>query len=440
MQNIEKRFTATNGFQFYKFNMERSTIMNEVVEKAEKAREITFTLAGMATEKKNAALQKIANRLWEKRHHILQKNSEDVTNAKENGQSSAIIDRLTLTEKRLAGMVDAIRLLMKLEDPVGNVLSETTRPNGLQIKKVAVPLGVIAMIYEARPNVTIDAAALSIKTGNAILLRGSTSTIHSNKAIVLVIQEALAEAGLPEKTVQLIENPDRAVLSSLYTMKNLIDVLIPRGGKKLIETVVENARIPVLETGAGNCHVYIDESADKTMAVSIVVNAKTQRPSVCNACETVLIHENWAKKHLPALVKELKTSNVTLRGDHVAQQLAPEIGQATEQDWADEFLDLTLAVKIVPNIHEALDHIEIYGTKHSEAIISETKENVALFFNKIDASTVYHNASTRFTDGFEFGFGAEIGISTQKLHVRGPMGLEALTTTKYHVYGEGQTK
>lgn len=414
--------------------------MNEVISKATAARSHVPALASYSTKDRNDALLRIADTIQSEARAILEANEKDVNQARSRGQSSALIDRLTLTEERISGMVSSIKLLTELDDPTGKVLWETERPNGLKIKQLSVPLGVIGMIYEARPNVTIDASAMAIKTGNAILLRGSTSTIHSNKIIVALIQQALAASGFPEETVQLIEDPDRETANSLYTLKDLIDVLIPRGGKALIETVVAKSQVPVLETGAGNCHVYIDESADREMAINIVINAKTQRPSVCNACETVIIHEKWAQENLQEFVQRLEKNGVTLKGDDKTLSHHPHIEKAVEKDFEDEFLDLTLAVKIAGSLDEAIKHIALYGTKHSEAIISENAEHVSCFFNAVDASTLYHNASTRFTDGFEFGFGAEIGISTQKLHARGPMGLKTLTTTKYYVAGQGQTK
>jgi glutamate-5-semialdehyde dehydrogenase len=414
--------------------------MNEVIEKATIAKKQMTRLAQVSTKQKNQALLLIADELTNKTDYLLAANTKDLDAASVKGLTSAMIDRLTLTKGRIEEMVSSIRLLTELDDPIGHILWESTRPNGLQIKKVSVPIGVIGIIYEARPNVTVDAAVLSIKTGNAILLRGSTSTIHSNMALVSVIQSALATSALPKESVQLIEELDREKVRDLYIRKDLIDVLIPRGGKKLIDTVVEQSQVPVLETGAGNCHIYVDESAQYEMASSVILNAKTQRPSVCNACETIIVHEKWAEKHLPMLVQTLQQQGVSLRGDLKAVGIDSRIEKAEEFDWSTEYLDLTLAVKIISTIEEAIDHIELYGTNHSESIISEHPKNTELFLNSVDASTVYHNASTRFTDGFEFGFGAEIGISTQKLHARGPMGLEALTTTKYVVRGHGQIK
>ncbi|PYZ95156.1 glutamate-5-semialdehyde dehydrogenase [Salipaludibacillus keqinensis] len=414
--------------------------MNEVVEKATIAKEQTVQLSNRSSKEKNDALRFIATKLDEQSDYLLSENQKDVDAAIEKGASAAIVDRLTLSQERINDMIKSIHLLIELDDPIGKIQWEDIRPNGLNIKKVTVPLGVIGMIYEARPNVTIDAATLSVKTGNAILLRGSTSTLHSNKAIVSSIHQGLEQSTIPKESVQLIEEPDRELVKDLYHRKDLIDVLIPRGGKVLIDTVVQQSSVPVLETGAGNCHVYVDESADVDMAIEVIINAKTQRPSVCNACETIIVHEKWAERHFNALINELKQCNVGLRGDEKATQYDARINVANELDWETEYLDLTLAVRIVESIEEAIGHIRAFGTKHSEAILSDQAENVELFFNNVDASTVYHNASTRFTDGFEFGFGAEIGISTQKLHARGPMGLEALTTTKYHVYGQGQIK
>ncbi|WP_280770987.1 glutamate-5-semialdehyde dehydrogenase [Salipaludibacillus daqingensis] len=414
--------------------------MNEVITKATIAKQQTRQLAQVTTAQKNEALHTIANKIIENTDSLLAANKKDLEAAVEKGLTKAMVDRLTLTKERLEDMVASIRLLTNLDDPIGRIQWHSVRPNGLDIKKVSVPLGVIGIIYEARPNVTVDAAVLSIKTGNAILLRGSTSTIHSNRAIVSVIRSALSTTSIPEEAIQLIEEANREKVKDLYIRKDLIDVLIPRGGKKLIDTVVEQSQVPVLETGAGNCHIYIDESANKTIVLPVVTNAKTQRPSVCNACETVVVHENWAERHLSELVEELQRHHVHLKGDSQAVEFDNRIDPADEDDWSTEFLDLTLAVKIVPSIEKAIDHIQQFGTKHSESILSEHPGNTELFLNSVDASTVYHNASTRFTDGFEFGFGAEIGISTQKLHARGPMGLEALTTTKYVVHGQGQIK
>lgn len=414
--------------------------MGELRTKAKKLKEVTQQLAVLTTEQKNEALQAIADELRNEKALILTENERDLTAGKENGLTKALLDRLALTEERIESMASAMEDLCKLDDPIGEVLEAWERPNGLSLQQVRVPLGVIGMIYEARPNVTIDAASLSIKTGNAVLLRGSSSAIYSNKVLVKVIHQALEKTDVPADAVQLLEDTSREMANEMFKLNDYLDVLIPRGGAGLIKSVVQNSSIPVLETGSGNCHVYIDQSAQKEMAIAIAVNAKTQRPSVCNAAETIIVQKDWAKAHLQELVASLQEKGVEIRGDEQSRQLVPELNVATEEDFAEEFLDLIVALKTVDNVEGAIEHIKTHGTKHSEAIISETAENVAKFFNYVDASTVYHNASTRFTDGFEFGFGAEIGISTQKLHARGPMGLKALTSTKYIVEGNGQIR
>lgn len=414
--------------------------MGELRTKAKKLKEVTQQLAVLTTEQKNEALQAIADELRNEKALILTENERDLTAGKENGLTKALLDRLALTEERIESMASAMEDLCKLDDPIGEVLEAWERPNGLSLKQVRVPLGVIGMIYEARPNVTIDAASLSIKTGNAVLLRGSSSAIYSNKVLVKLIHQALEKTDVPADAVQLLEDTSREMANEMFKLNDYLDVLIPRGGAGLIKSVVQNSSIPVLETGSGNCHVYIDQSAQKEMAIAIAVNAKTQRPSVCNAAETIIVQKDWAKAHLQELVARLQEKGVEIRGDEQSRQLVPELNVATEEDFAEEFLDLIVALKTVDNVEGAIEHIKTHGTKHSEAIISETAENVAKFFNYVDASTVYHNASTRFTDGFEFGFGAEIGISTQKLHARGPMGLKALTSTKYIVEGNGQIR
>lgn len=414
--------------------------MNELLVKAKKAKELAGLLGALSTKEKNDALQQISIALQTEINFILTENEKDIANGRANGLSEGLIDRLTLTEARIKDMAFALLQLIELEDPIGTVTFETERPNGLKLKKIQVPLGVIGMIYEARPNVTVDAASLCLKTGNAVLLRGSSSAIHSNKALVTVIHQGLAKSSVPIEAVQLIEDTSRETAEQMFKLNEYLDVLIPRGGASLIQSVVEKASVPVLETGVGNCHIFIDETANETMAIDIVVNAKTQRPSVCNACETVIVHDDWAKQHLPQLIDALVTKGVELRGDEFARKLDDRIKAATAEDWGTEFLNLTLAVKLVGSLTEAIDHINQYGSKHSEAIITETNEHVEKFFTFVDAAALYHNASTRFTDGFEFGFGAEIGISTQKLHARGPMGLEALTSSKYIIFGAGQIR
>lgn len=410
----------------------------ELIQKGEKAKKAASIMGNMTTEKKNETLSLISSQLMQEKDFILAENMKDLDVGMENGMSESMLDRLRLTEARIEDMAAALISLSKLNDPVGEVLEEWIRPNGLLISQVRVPLGVIGMIYEARPNVTVDASSLCLKTGNAVLLRGSSTAIQSNKAIVKVIHHALEKSDLPVDAVQLIEDTSRETASEMFKLNRYLDVLIPRGGAKLIKTVVDNSTVPVLETGAGNCHVFIDESADKSMAIDIAVNAKTQRPSVCNACETILVHHAWAASHLPALVEALQDKGVSIHGDERVH--GKMIIPATEQDWSTEYLGLDVAIKVVDSTAEAISHINQFGTKHSEAIISSDLENVNRFLHEVDAAAVYHNASTRFTDGFEFGFGAEIGISTQKLHARGPMGLQALTSTKYIIKGNGQVK
>ncbi|MBU9712127.1 glutamate-5-semialdehyde dehydrogenase [Evansella tamaricis] len=414
--------------------------MDELVKKVVRLKGVTANLGACSTEDKNDALLSIANELIEGIDYILVENQKDIAAGKDKGFSNTLLDRLTLSVERIQDMSHALKLLTELKDPIGEVISETTRPNGLLLKNVRVPLGVIGMIYEARPNVTVDAASLCLKTGNAVLLRGSSSASFSNNALVKVIHKALEKSKVPKDAVQLLEDSSRETAEKMFTLNDYLDVLIPRGGASLIQSVIAKATVPVIETGVGNCHVYIDETANVEMAMDIVVNAKTQRPSVCNAAETLLVHKNWATNHLTELVDRLVDKNVTLKGDSKAITLDKRINPATEEDWETEYLGLELAVKTVTNVEEAIEHISTYGTKHSEAILSENTSNVEKFFTFVDAAALYHNASTRFTDGFEFGFGAEIGISTQKLHARGPMGLEALTSSKYLIYGNGQIK
>jgi glutamate-5-semialdehyde dehydrogenase len=412
--------------------------MNELLIKAEQLQQAVKTLALLSTEEKNEALTRIAEALIKQKEWILQENEKDVALGKEQGLSPALIDRLQLTSERIEQIVDGVRQVAGLPDPIGEIVEEWTRPNGLRIQTIRVPLGVIGMVYEARPNVTVDAASLCLKTGNAVLLRGSSSALHSNKALVHVMKEALRESAIPADAIQLLEDTSREVAQQMFRLNGYLDVLIPRGGAGLIRSVIENATVPVLETGVGNCHIFIDESAQKQMAIDIVLNAKLQRPSVCNAVETILIHQNWP--YISELVETLHARGVELRGDSQLASSYSFIQQATEADWSTEYLAPILAVKLVQDVKEAVDHINRYGTKHSEAIISEQNDNVRFFFQAIDAAVLYHNASTRFTDGEQFGYGAEIGISTQKLHARGPMGLRAITTTKSLVYGTGQIR
>ncbi|WP_085523690.1 glutamate-5-semialdehyde dehydrogenase [Tuberibacillus sp. Marseille-P3662] len=414
--------------------------MNELLTKAKQAKEATLELNMKNTDQKNQALHLMAEQLTNETAFIIQENEKDVIQAKQNGLSKTLIDRLILSEERIYDMAEALKHLANLPDPIGDVLESWDRPNGMNIEKVRVPLGVIGMIYEARPNVTVDAASLCLKTGNAVLLRGSSSALNSNMAIVAVIHHALKACDFPVAAVQLLEDTSRETASHMFTLNEYLDVLIPRGGQKLIQTVVEQSTVPVLETGAGNCHLFIDDTADVQMAIDIAVNAKTQRPSVCNTIESLVVQADWAREHLPELIQCLQSQDVELRADNKARAITDNLFTANDTDWETEYLDKILAIKIVSNVDEAINHINHYGSKHSEAIISESADHVQAFFNSVDAAALYHNASTRFTDGFEFGFGAEIGISTQKLHARGPMGLPALTSTKYMIRGTGQVK
>ncbi|MDR7236778.1 glutamate-5-semialdehyde dehydrogenase [Neobacillus drentensis] len=412
--------------------------MNELIEKARKLRKAAKQMAILSAEEKNSALMIMAEHLLTKKEWIITENAKDIEAGKENGFTESLLDRLLLTEERIGQIVDGVRQLIDLEDPIGETIEAWERPNGLQIETIRVPLGVIGMVYEARPNVTVDAGSLCLKAGNAVLLRGSSSAIHSNKALVHVMHEALAETAIPVDAVQLLEDTSRETASEMFKLNQYLDVLIPRGGAGLIQTVIQNATVPVLETGVGNCHVFIDETAKENMAIDIAINAKLHRPSVCNAAETVLIHKNWP--FADELLSSFHDRGVELRGDTELTSTYSFVKPATEEDWSSEFLAPILAVKQVSDVKEAIDHIDHYGTKHSEAIISENPDNVRLFFQTIDAAVLYHNASTRFTDGEQFGYGAEIGISTQKLHARGPMGLRALTTTKAIVRGTGQIR
>lgn len=418
-----------------------NTTVNEVIEKGKRAKIASYETNIKTTAEKNEALQSIAKQLLLDRQFIISENEKDIISGKENGLDAATLDRILLNEDRIQAMSDAIIQLVELNDPVGEVLEKITKDNGLQITKKRVPLGVIGMIYEARPNVTVDAATLSLKTGNAVLLRGSSSAKYSNIALVTSIHRALDAANYPKDSVLLIEDTSRETAKTLFTLNEYLDVLIPRGGKNLIDLVVRESTVPVLETGAGNCHVYIDQFANVEMAKSIVKNAKTQRLSVCNTAESLLLHEAFfnaqGKEFLTYVQDEL---GVKIYGDEKVCALLQGALPATEDHYAQEFLALTLSVKVVENVFEAVNHINHYGTNHSEAIITDDENNAAIFLNSVDAAAVYHNASTRFTDGFEFGYGAEIGISTQKLHARGPMGLPALTSTKYYIQGNGQIR
>lgn len=417
-----------------------TVVTNEVTEKGKRAKLASFITNTKTTAEKNEALIAIADQLLIDELAIIEENAKDLQNGADAGLPSSTLDRIMLNSDRIKAMSDAIRLLVNLEDPVGEELEDITKENGLRIVKRRVPLGVIGMIYEARPNVTVDAATLSLKTGNAMLLRGSSSAKHSNIVLVASIHRALEKVGFPQDAVLLIEDTSRETAKTLFNLNEYLDVLIPRGGKNLIDLVIRESSVPVLETGAGNCHVFMDASANVEMATKIVLNAKTQRPSVCNAAESILMHEAFFHTHGKELLASLADAGVTIYGDEQVCAALPQALAASEEHYAEEFLDLALSAKIVSSVEEAILHINQYGTNHSEAIITEDSNNATLFLNSIDAAAVYHNASTRFTDGFEFGYGAEIGISTQKLHARGPMGLPALTSTKYYIYGEGQTR
>ncbi len=404
------------------------------------AREAAFFLNKAKTDEKNRVLLTAAEDLTKAAEDILKANQKDIQAARAAGMKESLVDRLKLTKARIEAMAEGLRQIVSLDDPIGEVLEMKKRPNGLLIGKMVVPLGVIAMIYESRPNVTVDAFGLCFKTGNAVVLKGGSDAIHSNICIAHILQEALDKNGFPTGCVQLIEDTDRETVKELLRMNEYIDVIIPRGGAGLIRMVVQNSTVPVIETGTGNCHVYVDESADLNMALDIIENAKTQRTGVCNACESVVVHEAVVEKFSKLLAERLSKKNVEIRGDEIARQFEGSFVPATEEDWGTEYLDLILSFKTVSSIDEAIRHINKYNTGHSEAIITRDYENAQRFLNEIDAAAVYVNASTRFTDGFEFGFGAEIGISTQKLHARGPMGLMALTSTKYIIYGNGQVR
>ena len=414
-----------------------STYIKELGQRAKAA---AADLAGLTRQEKNACLRAAADQLIADAGPILRANARDMAEAARKGMKESLQDRLRLTEKRIQAMAEGLRQVAELPDPIGETVMETVRPNGLILKQVRVPIGVIGIIYEARPNVTADAFALCFKTGNAVILRGGSDAICSNRAIAASLRTAISSMGYNADAVQVVEDTSRECAAEMMRLRESIDVLIPRGGAGLIRSVVENSTVPVIETGSGNCHIYVDRDADLDMAVRIIHNAKTQRTGVCNACESLVIHEAIAEEAIPRIAKDLLAAGVEIRGDERVCRLVPQAVPATEQDWGTEYLDLIISVKTVASLDEAIAHINRYNTKHSEAIITRNAEAAQRFLRQVDAACVYVNASTRFTDGYEFGFGAEIGISTQKLHARGPMGLLALTTTKYEITGTGQVR
>ncbi|MFB5675616.1 glutamate-5-semialdehyde dehydrogenase [Paenibacillus terreus] len=414
--------------------------MSEVKDKASLARATTGALNKLSTQQKNEALLAMADALVQRREELIAANEDDLRRGRANGTSESLLDRLKLTEARIEGIAEGLRQIAALPDPVGDTLEILDRPNGLHIEKIRVPLGVIGIIYEARPNVTVDAAGLCLKTGNPVVLRGGSAALSSNRKLAEILHEALDATAIPRNALQVIEDADRASVDEMLKLNGLIDVIIPRGGRSLIQNVVQNATVPVIETGAGVCHTYLDASADPAMAERIALNAKVQRPSVCNSMETLLVHENFAASHLAPLAEHFREAGVELRGCDRTRELVPFALQVTDEDYATEYNDYILNVKVITGLDEALEHIARFGTMHSECIITADEANAARFLQEVDAAAVYHNASTRFTDGFEFGFGAEIGISTQKLHARGPMGLPALTSVKYIVRGSGQIR
>lgn len=415
--------------------------MNELLVKCELAKKASQEIIKVSSETKNEALKSIAQALVDRSSEIIEANRIDIENARANGTREAMIDRLTLTYERIEGIAKGVIEVCELNDPIGEIISQWDRPNGLVIGKKRVPMGVIGIIYEARPNVTVDAAVLCLKTSNACILRGGSEAINSNKAIMKIMQDAAYKCGIPEGTLNVIEDTTRETATQLMKMNGYIDMLIPRGGKGLIKSVVDNATVPVVETAAGNCHIYVDKDADLDMAEKIVMNAKVQRPSVCNAAETLLIHKDIAEIFIPQIFAKLQDKNVEIRCDKASKKIySQNVIDATEEDYFTEYNDYILAVKVVNSLDDAISHINRYNTKHSEAIITKDSASAEKFLNEVDAAAVYVNASTRFTDGFEFGFGAEIGISTQKMHARGPMGLEALTSVKFVINGNGQVR
>lgn len=414
--------------------------MNSLTDLGIKAKAASKALVTASSELKNNALKAIADALCENSAEIIKANEKDLEAAKQNGMSEAMLDRLTLSEARIKGMSDGVLALCDLADPVGIVLNETVRPNGIKIKKISVPMGVIGIIYEARPNVTSDAAAIALKAGSAVILRGGKEAINSNMKTAEIMRNAISKAGLPKDLIQLVTDTSRQSATDLMTLNGYVDVLIPRGGAGLIKAAVENSTVPVIETGTGNCHAFIDETADLEMASDIVFNGKVQRPSVCNALESLLVHKNIAEKALPIICDRLNAAGVEIKGCEKVCALLPYAVFANEEDFAKEFLGYTISVKVVDDVFSAVEHIDKYSTHHSEVIVTENPENATYFVSAVDSAAVYVNASTRFTDGGEFGLGAEIGISTQKLHARGPMGLSEITSYKYIIDGNGQIR
>nr|WP_297766935.1 glutamate-5-semialdehyde dehydrogenase [uncultured Butyrivibrio sp.] len=412
----------------------------ELLEICQRAKSVKYEVQKLGTDDKNRALFKVAECLESEAKYILDANSKDYENGLKNGMHQGMLDRLKLDEKRIEAMAEGVRQVAGLEDPIGTVIENFERPNGLKISKVRVPFGVIGIIYESRPNVTADAFSLTFKSGNAVILKGGSDAINSNIAITRVIRDALSSEGINPDAVQLIEDTDRSVTQKFMQMKEYVDVLIPRGSERLIRAVVENSTIPVIETGTGNCHIYVDKDADLKKAIPIIINAKTQRIGVCNAAESLVVHESVKDEFLPLFDKAMKEYNVEIRADKASREILTDSVLATDEDFGKEYLDYIISVKTVSDVSEAIDHINKYNTGHSESIITENEETARKFLNEVDAACVYVNASTRFTDGFEFGFGAEIGISTQKLHARGPMGLKELTSYKYEIIGTGQIR
>ncbi|MEA3462948.1 MAG: glutamate-5-semialdehyde dehydrogenase [Bacteroidota bacterium] len=414
--------------------------MKELNEIGKRAREASRQLAHLNTDQKNRILLQVADLLENAIPSILEANQADLKLGEEMGLKGAIVERLTLSEERIKEISKGLREIVKLEDPIGGIEEMKKRPNGLMIGKKRVPLGVVGVIYESRPNVTADVAGLCIKTGNVCVLRGGKEAFRSNNAIVEIFHKAIVECGMDPNMIQLVQDTSRESAMAMMKLNAYLDILIPRGGAGLIQAVVQNSTVPVIETGVGNCHIYVDEAADPEMAVAIAYNAKTHRPGVCNAAESLLVHKNMAAEILPAIGNSLSGAGVEIRGDRWTCELIPGALPATEEDWSTEYLDLVISSKVVDSLEEAVDHINRYGSMHSESIVTENYSHAQYFLNRVDAAAVYVNASTRFTDGFEFGYGAEIGISTQKLHARGPMGLKELTTNKYIIYGSGQTR